>query len=115
MGNRILTLNIDEGYHNRNIINSVISDEGKKVTSEANGNHFKLLFISLKRRFLNITATNLSNSYSNDVLTVKLSGFPDMHWRSLFTSTRRQVAHYHLVFKHFLQKGPCNSTQFKNC
>jgi hypothetical protein len=41
MGNRILTLNIDEGYHNRNIINSVISDEGKKVTSEANGNHFR--------------------------------------------------------------------------
>ena len=25
------------------------------------------------------TATNLSNSYSNDMLTVKLSGFPDMH------------------------------------
>ena len=60
------------------------------------------------------TATNLSNSYSNDMLTVKLSGFPDMHWRDLFTSTRRQVAHYYLVFKHFLQKGPCNSTQFKN-
>jgi hypothetical protein len=35
------------------------------------------------------TATNLSNSYSNDMLTVKLSGFPDMHWRDLFTSTRR--------------------------
>ena len=60
------------------------------------------------------TATNLSNSYSNDMLTVKLSGFPDMHWRDLFTSTRRQVAHYYLVFKHFLQKRPCNSTQFKN-
>ena len=27
-----------------------------------------------------ITATNLFNSYSNDMLTVKLSGFPDMHW-----------------------------------
>jgi hypothetical protein len=37
-----------------------------------------------------------------------------MHWRDLFTSTRRQVAHHYLVFKHFLQKGPCNSTQFKN-
>ena len=60
------------------------------------------------------TATNLSNSYSNDMLTVKLSGFPDMHWRDLFTSTRRQVAHYYLVFKHFLQEGSCNSTQFKN-
>ena len=46
--------------------------------------------------------------------TVKLSGFPDMHWRDLFTPTRRQVAHHYLVFKHFLQKGPCNSTQFKN-
>jgi hypothetical protein len=57
--------------------------------------------------------TNLSNSYSNDMLMVKLSGFPDMHWRDLFTSTRRQVVHYYLVFKHFLQKGPCNSTQFK--
>ena len=61
-----------------------------------------------------ITATNLSNSYSNDILTVKLSGFPNMHWRDLFTSTRRQVAHYYLVLKHFLQKGTCNSTQFKN-
>ena len=60
------------------------------------------------------TTTNLSNSYSNDMLTVKLSGFPNMHWRDLFTSTRRQVAHYYLLFKHFLQKGPCNSTQFKN-
>ena len=48
------------------------------------------------------TATNLSNSYSNDMLTVKLSGFPDMHWRDFFTSTRRQVAHYYLVFKHSL-------------
>jgi hypothetical protein len=35
------------------------------------------------------TATNPSNSYSNDMLTVKLSGFLDMHWRDLFTSTRR--------------------------
>jgi hypothetical protein len=48
------------------------------------------------------TATNLFNSYSNDMLTVKLSGFPDMHWRDFFTSTRRQVAHYYLVFKHSL-------------
>jgi hypothetical protein len=64
-------------------------------------------------RFFIITATNLSISYSNDMLTVKLSGFPDMHWRDLFTSIRRQVAHYYLVFKHFLQKRPCNSTQFK--
>ena len=52
-----------------------------------------------------ITATNLFNSYSNDMLTVKLSGFPDMHWRDLFTFTRRQVAHYYLVFKHFYKKG----------
>ena len=58
------------------------------------------------------TAPNLSNSYSNDMLAVKLSGFPDMHWRDLFTSTRRQVTHCYLVFKHFLQKGPCNSTHF---
>ena len=39
-----------------------------------------------------ITATNLFNSYSIDMLTVKLSGFPDMHWRDLFTSTRRQAS-----------------------
>jgi hypothetical protein len=32
-------------------------------------------------------ATNLS--YSNDMLTVELSGFPDMYWRDLFTSTTR--------------------------
>jgi hypothetical protein len=36
-----------------------------------------------------LSATNLSNSYSNDMLMVKLSRFPDMHWRDLITSTRR--------------------------
>jgi hypothetical protein len=44
---------------------------------------------SNKNVFIFCTATNLSNSYSNDRLTVKLSGFQDMKWRDLFTSTRR--------------------------
>ena len=47
-------------------------------------------FVSISFRTLQVPyymANNLSNSYSNDMLTVKLSGFPDMHWRDLFTST----------------------------
>ena len=44
---------------------------------------------SNKNVFIFCMATNLSNSYSNDRLTVKLSGFQDMKWRDLFTSTRR--------------------------
>jgi hypothetical protein len=40
---------------------------------------------------IHVKATNFSNSYSNDMLTVKLSGFPDMHWWDLFTSTRYEL------------------------
>ena len=52
------------------------------------------------------TATNLSNSYSNDMLTVKLSGFPDMHWRDLFTSTRNFKLHIIILYSStFYKKG----------
>jgi hypothetical protein len=63
--------------------------------------------------FLLNTATDLSNSYSNDMLTVKLSGFPDMHWRDLFTSTRRQVAHCILYSSTFYKKGHVIRRNFK--
>ena len=51
-------------------------------------------------------ATNLSNSYSNDMLTVKLSGIPDMHWRDLFTSTRNSTLHIIILYSNtFYKKG----------
>ena len=46
-----------------------------------------IVFIVLFQKFR--LSTTLSNTYLNDMLTVKLSGFPDMNWRNLFTSTRR--------------------------
>jgi hypothetical protein len=52
-----------------------------------------------------LTATNLSNSYSNDMLTVKLSGFPDMHWRDL---SRLQGGKLHIIILYsstFYKKG----------
>ena len=55
-----------------------------------------------------ISDYNLSNSYSNDMLTVKLSGFPDMHWRDLFTSTRSEGGKLHIIILYsstFYKKG----------
>jgi hypothetical protein len=60
------------------------------------------------------TATNLSNSYQNDMLTVKVIGITEYALAGSFHVYKEVSCTLYLVFMHFLQKGPCNSTQFKN-